>query len=72
MSSKGKAEGPVSDHQPRYGDLLEGDLLGWYRTSVTGRMLDCNQALSNLLGYGTREGLMEIPVKEFYFDMVER
>ena len=58
MSSKGKAEGPVSDHQPRYGDLLEGDLLGWYRKSVKGRMLDGNQAVANLVGYGNREGLM--------------
>ena len=72
MPSKGKIEGAGSEHETRYGGLLEGDLLGWYQTSVTGRMLDCNQALSNLLGYSTREEVLEIPVKEFYFDMGER
>lgn len=72
MPSKGKAAGPGAGVDQRYEGLLEGNLLGWYRSSLTGRLLDCNQALSNLLGYGTRKELLGIPVKEFYFDVGER
>jgi PAS domain S-box-containing protein len=48
------------------------DMLGSFRTTMAGRMLDCNQALADLLGYGSVEELKRIPVKELYFDLGER
>ncbi len=56
----------------QYDDLFGSDLLGLFRTSVTGRMLDCNLALARLLGYASREELMAVPVEELYFDLQER
>lgn len=56
----------------KYEELLGGDLLGLFRTTVAGRMLDCNQALVDLLGYGTIGELMKVPVKGLYFDIGER
>lgn len=56
----------------QYDDLFSSDLLGLFRTSVTGRMLDCNLALARLLGYSSREELMTVPVENLYFDLQER
>lgn len=57
---------------PHYGRLLGGGLLGLFRTTVGGRMLDCNQPLVDLLGYGSVEELKGTPVKNLYFDLAER
>ncbi len=64
---EGKRKGELE-----YGSLLGGDLVGLFRTTVGGRMLDCNQTLVELLGYGSIEELKNIPVKSLYFDVAER
>lgn len=61
-----------SDRQRFHDELFGGELLGLFRTSLTGRMLDCNNALAQLLGYGTVEELMKVPVEGLYFDLAER
>ncbi len=55
-----------------YDDLFSGDLLGLFTTSLTGRWLNCNNALAKLLGYDSREELLTIPLAELYFDLGER
>lgn len=55
-----------------YEHLLGGDLVGLFRTTVGGRMLDCNQTLVELLGYGSIAELKEVPVKNLYFNIAER
>lgn len=60
------------DRSRLYQDLLGGELLGLFRTSITGRLLDCNLALAHLLGYGCAEELKALPVKALYFDLAER
>ncbi|MBP8822021.1 MAG: PAS domain S-box protein [Flavobacteriales bacterium] len=62
----------VSGGMDQYDDLFSSGLLGLFRTSVTGRMLDCNLALARLLGYASREELMAVPVEKLYFDLHER
>ncbi|MEO7081430.1 MAG: PAS domain-containing protein, partial [Flavobacteriales bacterium] len=39
---------------------------------ITGRLLDCNLALANLLGYSSVEELKALPVEGLYFDLAER
>lgn len=72
MSKERSSKGPERGTAPKYEELLGGDLLGLFRTSVAGRILDCNQALATLLGYGSIDELKKIPVKELYFDLGER
>ncbi|MGB3525927.1 MAG: PAS domain S-box protein [Flavobacteriales bacterium] len=60
------------DRARLYDDLLGGELLGLFRTSLTGRLLDCNQALAHLLGYNSIEELKKVPVEGLYFDLAER
>ncbi|MGO9270754.1 MAG: PAS domain S-box protein, partial [Terriglobia bacterium] len=42
----------------RYQRLFERNLAGVCRTSLDGRLLDCNEALATMLGYGSREELL--------------
>mgnify|MGYP001203916900 FL=1 len=56
----------------RYDDLFTSELLGLFRTTLTGRILDCNQALANLLGYASAEELMAVPAGRLYVDADER
>ncbi len=60
------------DRLQLFDDLFSGDLFGLYRASTTGRMLNCNQALANLLGYDSIGQLIDMPVGEHYFDVLER
>ena len=60
------------DRARLYDDLLGGELLGLFRTSLTGRLLDCNQALAHLLGYNSIEELKKVPVEGLYFGLAER
>ncbi len=57
---------------PHYERLLGGGLLGLFRSTIGGRMLDCNQTLVDLLGYGSVDEMKDIPVKNLYFDAGER
>ncbi|MGA2984086.1 MAG: PAS domain S-box protein [Terriglobia bacterium] len=47
-----------ADLEKRYQRLFERNLAGVCRTSLDGRLLDCNEALATMLGYGSREQLL--------------
>ena len=72
MNEEGTESARMMDRERLYDDLLGGELLGLFRTSITGRLLDCNQALANLLGYESVEELKQLPVEGLYFDLAER
>lgn len=75
-----KRDTPPNPNEPRassngmhqYDDILGSELVGLFRTSVTGRILDCNHALAQLLGYETREALMAVPAGQLYLHADER
>jgi len=46
--------------------------IGLYRTTPDGRMLDANAALVEILGYPSREALMEVNVRDLYVDPADR
>jgi diguanylate cyclase (GGDEF)-like protein/PAS domain S-box-containing protein len=45
--------------EKRYRRMFERNLTGLYTASPGGRILDCNEACAQLLGYGTRESVLE-------------
>lgn len=75
-----KRDTPPNPNEPRassngmhhYDDILGSELVGLFRTSVTGRILDCNHALAQLLGYENREALMAVAAAELYIHADER
>ena len=54
--------------ETRYRELFERNLAGILRTTVDGRIVDCNDALVAILGYGSREALMARFASELYVD----
>ena len=56
----------------RYRLLFERNLAGVFRTTVDGRILDCNDALARIFGYASRDELLSQSARSFYFDENER
>jgi PAS domain S-box-containing protein len=51
---------------------FERNLAGVYRSTIDGRLLDCNLAFARIFGYQTREEMLAQPVHSIYFDPAER
>jgi diguanylate cyclase (GGDEF)-like protein/PAS domain S-box-containing protein len=58
--------------EARYRLLFERNLAGVYRTTLDGRILDCNDALARILGYTTGDELLREQATSFYFDNEDR
>ena len=52
--------------------LLESSVVGFYRTTLDGQVLDCNPAFVRILGYASREELLACHALDFYFSPSER
>ena len=50
----------------------EGDLAGNFLTSADGRMLACNEAFANILGFATKEDALGANATSFYEDAAAR
>jgi diguanylate cyclase (GGDEF)-like protein/PAS domain S-box-containing protein len=62
----------LRDSEERYRSLFDGVPIGLYRTTPDGRLLDANAALVQILGYPSRESLMEVNVRDLYLDPADR
>jgi PAS domain S-box-containing protein len=60
------------DLQVRYRNVVSRSLAGVYRTSLDGRILECNDALAHMLGYTNSEELLRKQAKELYGSIEER
>lgn len=46
--------------------LFERNLAGVYRTTIDGRLIDCNEAFVKIYGYGSREEALKHPVADLH------
>jgi PAS domain S-box-containing protein len=58
--------------EERYRMLFEWNVAGVFRTTVDGRILDCNEALASYLGYDSREDLLAHQVWDIYEQRADR
>jgi len=58
--------------EERYRSLFERSLAGVFRTTLSGRIVDCNDAFCHILGYRSREELMEISADNVYLCSADR
>ena len=58
--------------EQRYRQLFERSLAGVYRTTLDGRILDCNDACSRILGYTSREEHLSNAEHDMYLSFVEQ
>ncbi len=69
---RNRAEAEIRQSEQRHRLLFERNLAGVYRNTVSGTMLECNEALARMLGFSSREEFMKLRVEELYFDPEQR
>jgi PAS domain S-box-containing protein len=60
----------LSISERKYQSLFERNMAGVYRSTVAGRLLDCNPTFAAMFGY-SREELLQLPMQELHFEGVE-
>ncbi|MDQ2869313.1 MAG: EAL domain-containing protein, partial [Acidobacteriota bacterium] len=72
VTERRDAEHAVRDSEARHRQLFERNLAGVYRTTLDGRVLDCNTAFARIFGYETPEDVLAMPAVSFYLNPEER
>jgi diguanylate cyclase (GGDEF)-like protein/PAS domain S-box-containing protein len=72
ITERKRVEEALRESEERYRSLFDGVPIGLYRTTPDGRLLDANAALVQVLGYPSRDALMEVNVRDLYFDPADR
>ncbi|HEX6861771.1 MAG TPA: PAS domain S-box protein, partial [Thermoanaerobaculia bacterium] len=72
ITERRQAEAAVRASEERYHSLFDGVPVGLYRTTPDGRLLDANTALVKVLGFPSREALLEAKVGDLYVDPEDR
>lgn len=62
----------MQEARARYFSLFDGVPVGLYRTTPDGRIIDANLALVQMLGYPSREALLEVNAIDLYVNPDER
>jgi diguanylate cyclase (GGDEF)-like protein/PAS domain S-box-containing protein len=58
--------------EQRYRLLFERNLAGLFRTTLDGRILDCNSAFARILGYSSRDDVLKVSALDLYADPSDR
>ena len=72
ITERRRAEEALKASEKRYRLLFERNLAGVLRTTMEGRVLDCNQATARMFGYDSPEEVLMLPVLSFYHQSSDR
>jgi len=72
ITERKKAENALRASESRYRQLFERNLAGVYRCGLDGRVLDCNEAAAQIIGYDSREDTLSHKMWDFYYDTADR
>lgn len=72
ISERRKAEEALRASEKRYRLLFERNLAGVLRTTLEGRVLECNQAAARMFGYDSSEEVLTLPVASLYDNSSDR
>jgi PAS domain S-box-containing protein len=72
MEERERTEEALRSSEQRYRLLFERNMAGVYRTTIDGRLLDCNESFAKMLGFETRQEILSHQAYEFYFDVADR
>ncbi len=67
-----RAQAALTASEERYRSLFERHVAGLFRTSVTGKIIDCNDAYARILGYESRWDLIGRDAFDLHQDAGER
>ena len=72
VTERRRAEQRLRESEARYRLLFERNLAGVYRTSVDGRVLDCNESFARIFGYDSPQEMLQSNARSLYFDEADR
>ncbi len=72
LTERKKAESRLLASERRYRRYVERNAAGFVRTSLDGRMLECNDAAAGFLGHESVEELKRHRIQDLYYDSEER
>ena len=72
VTERKKSQLALLDSEERYRSLFQRNLSGIYRSSLDGRILDCNEAFALMLGYDSREEVIAAGARNLYFKPSDR
>ncbi len=73
VTKRKNAEIATSYSENKFQNLFEKMLDGFYKSSMEGKFIEVNPALVKMLGYSSKEELLEIDIKsQLYFESSER
>ncbi len=72
ITGRKQAEQALRESERRYRVLFEKNLAGILRTTLDGRVLECNEAFARMLGYSSREEAAALKADAFYFEPADR
>ncbi|HYU33796.1 MAG TPA: diguanylate cyclase [Thermoanaerobaculia bacterium] len=72
IAERARAAEALRREEERYRLLFERNPGGVYRSTVDGRLLDCNEAFARMYGYPSREAILAQPSADLYVDPADR
>ena len=66
VSGRRQIEEALRLSEKRYRALFERNLAGVYRSTLEGRILDCNESFARIFGYASREEVLRQAAWDFY------
>jgi PAS domain S-box-containing protein len=72
ITERKRAEQALLASEQLYRQLFDRNLAGVFRSRVDGKLLECNEALCHMLGYGSSEALHELDLRGLYYDTRDR
>jgi PAS domain S-box-containing protein len=72
ITRRKRAEEAVRESEARYRLLFERNLAGVFRTTLEGRLLECNHAAARMLGYDSPEEILVFPIASLYHAASDR
>ncbi len=65
-------EEQLNESKKRYHLLYDNTLAAIYRTTPTGKIIDCNDSFVRILGFESKKELLEFEAKELYYNNADR
>ena len=67
ISERKRADDELRASEERYRMLFHQNLAGVFRSTLDGRMLDCNEAFARILGYDSIQNVLPIHAPDLYY-----
>jgi diguanylate cyclase (GGDEF)-like protein/PAS domain S-box-containing protein len=72
ITERKRTQEALRESEERYRLLFERNMAGVFRTTLEGRILECNQAAASMLGYDSPEELLATPLARIHHSSSDR